>query len=145
MSTNLPTLLLASLHPSTRKQAESALTGLSTQPGFLNALLALVLDAQAERSVRLAGCVYLKNCVKLRWEEVSVLLCLGAIDLPFGTGNQRPPRKRQVKSARIARPGYDRALLQPIGQADPGAGCRERGADSGARFSGKVDRACRCE
>jgi exportin-2 (importin alpha re-exporter) len=73
MSTDLPTLLLASLHPTTRKQAESNLNELSLQPGFITALLRLVLEASQDRAVRLAGGVYLKNLVKLRWEEVSRL------------------------------------------------------------------------
>lgn len=70
MSSDLPSLLLASLQPSSRKQAETSLTSLSTQPGFILALLRLVLDERGgERAVRLAGGVYLKNLVKLRWEE----------------------------------------------------------------------------
>jgi len=73
MSADLPTLLLASLNPSTRQQAEAQLTQLSLQPGFVLALLRLVLagaELGLDRPVRLAGCVYLKNLVKLRWEEV---------------------------------------------------------------------------
>ena len=70
MSSDLPSLLLASLQPSTRKQAESSLTSLSIQPGFILTLLRLVLDERSgERAVRLVGGIYLKNLVKLRWEE----------------------------------------------------------------------------
>src|ERR1700729_4376230 len=73
-STDLPTstLLLASLQPSTRKQAKSNLNELSLQPGFITALLRLVLETTTQdRRVRLAGSVFLKNVTKLRWEEVS--------------------------------------------------------------------------
>jgi exportin-2 (importin alpha re-exporter) len=72
MRPDLPTLLLASLHPNTRKQAESTLNELSQQPAFITALLRLVLDATTPGGVpvRLAGGVFLKNLVKLRWEEV---------------------------------------------------------------------------
>ncbi|KAF5323094.1 hypothetical protein D9611_009310 [Ephemerocybe angulata] len=66
---DLPKLLLASLDPSSRKQAEQKLYELSVQQGFLTHLLALVLEQSQDRSVRLAGGVYLKNIAKLRWEE----------------------------------------------------------------------------
>jgi exportin-2 (importin alpha re-exporter) len=67
---DLPTLLLSSLNPGTRKEAESALSQYSDQPGFLSALLQLVLSPAAERPVRLAGSVYLKNTVKRKWDDV---------------------------------------------------------------------------
>ena len=67
---DLPNLLLASLEPSTRKQAEQNLNAISTQKGFLTHLLALVLERTQPASVRLAGSIYLKNIAKLRWEEV---------------------------------------------------------------------------
>lgn len=70
MSNDLPSLLLASLQPSTRKQAEHNLSQLGLQPGFILALLRLVLDVSQDRAVRLAASVYLKNVTKLRWEEV---------------------------------------------------------------------------
>ncbi|KAK7018654.1 importin-alpha export receptor [Paramarasmius palmivorus] len=66
---DLPTLLLASLNPGTRKQAEQNLNALSEQPGFLSHLLTLVLNQSQDRAVRLSASVYLKNLVKLRWEE----------------------------------------------------------------------------
>jgi len=69
----LPSLLLQSLDPNTRKQAEQNLYTISTQPGFLLHLLQLVLEPSQNRAVRLAGSVYLKNITKLRWEEVSGL------------------------------------------------------------------------
>ncbi|KAI0749865.1 armadillo-type protein [Daedaleopsis nitida] len=65
----LPSLLLASLNPSSRKQAEQNLQALSTQPGFLTHLLTLVLQTTQDRAVRLAASVYLKNVVKSRWED----------------------------------------------------------------------------
>ncbi|KAL1949825.1 hypothetical protein VTO73DRAFT_8706 [Trametes versicolor] len=65
----LPTLLLASLNPSSRKQAEQSLQSLSVQPGFLTHLLTLVLQGTQDRAVRLAASVYLKNIVKSRWED----------------------------------------------------------------------------
>lgn len=64
-------LLLASLNPSTRKQAEQILAIRSTQPFFLPGLLSIVLDPSQDRPVRLAGSVYLKNAIKSRWEDVS--------------------------------------------------------------------------
>ncbi|PPR06747.1 hypothetical protein CVT24_013054 [Panaeolus cyanescens] len=66
---DLPALLLASLNPVTRKQAEQNLSSLSNQPGFLTHLLQLILQSSQDRSVRLAGSVYLKNITKTRWEE----------------------------------------------------------------------------
>ncbi|KAF5349357.1 hypothetical protein D9758_011786 [Tetrapyrgos nigripes] len=66
---DLPNLLLASLNPSTRKQAEQNLTAYSIQQGFLTHLLRLVIDQSQERAVRQAGSIYLKNIAKLRWEE----------------------------------------------------------------------------
>ncbi|KAK0469414.1 CAS/CSE protein [Desarmillaria tabescens] len=65
----LPQLLLASLNPATRKQAEQSLDAFSAQQGFLSHLLRLVLDQSQERAVRLSGSVYLKNIAKLKWEE----------------------------------------------------------------------------
>ncbi|OSC99927.1 Cse1-domain-containing protein [Trametes coccinea BRFM310] len=65
----LPSLLLASLNPATRKQAEQNLQSLSVQPGFLSHLLTLVLQSSQDRAVRLAASVYLKNLIKSRWED----------------------------------------------------------------------------
>ncbi|KAI0825963.1 importin alpha re-exporter [Irpex lacteus] len=70
MSEQLPALLLASLNPATRKQAEQNLHALSVQPGFLPVLLRLVLEASQDRSVRLAASVFFKNVVKNKWEDV---------------------------------------------------------------------------
>ncbi|EKM56806.1 uncharacterized protein PHACADRAFT_141741 [Phanerochaete carnosa HHB-10118-sp] len=66
---DLPQLLLASLNPVTRKQAEQSLHALSQQPGFLPHLLRLVLDTSQDRSVRLAASVFFKNVVKNRWDD----------------------------------------------------------------------------
>ena len=71
---DLPALLLASLSPDTRKQAEQNLTVLSSQQGFLIHLINLILNPSQDRAVRLSGSVYLKNITKLRWEEVSLTL-----------------------------------------------------------------------
>lgn len=67
----LPALLVASLKPETRKQAEQNLNSISQQPGFLGALLQLVLNGSQERPARLAASIYLKNVAKSRWDEVS--------------------------------------------------------------------------
>jgi hypothetical protein len=73
---DLPTLLLASLAPDTRKQAEQALSSLADQPGFVEAVLRLVLDQNGDKGARLAGSVYLKNVVKRKWDDVRwYLLC----------------------------------------------------------------------
>ncbi|KAF9816482.1 hypothetical protein IEO21_04087 [Rhodonia placenta] len=66
---DLPNLLLASLNPTSRKQAEQNLQTLSVQPSFLSVLLRLVLDQSQDRAIRLAASVYLKNVVKTRWED----------------------------------------------------------------------------
>ncbi|KIK96918.1 hypothetical protein PAXRUDRAFT_825478 [Paxillus rubicundulus Ve08.2h10] len=66
---DIASLLNASLQPASRKQAEQQLNQLTTQQGFLPHLLGLILDSTQERSVRLAGGIYLKNIAKLRWEE----------------------------------------------------------------------------
>jgi exportin-2 (importin alpha re-exporter) len=68
---DLPNLLLASLSPATRKEAEAHLQQVSVQPGFLSHLLRLVLTPTVDRPARLAGSVYLKNIVKSRWNDVS--------------------------------------------------------------------------
>ncbi|EJD41525.1 importin alpha re-exporter [Auricularia subglabra TFB-10046 SS5] len=66
---DLSPLLLASLHPGTRKQAEQQLEALSVQPGFPAHLLQLVLNGGADRGARLAASVYFKNIVRKRWSE----------------------------------------------------------------------------
>jgi exportin-2 (importin alpha re-exporter) len=66
---DVPSLLKASLSPATRKDAETRLEQLTTQPGFLPHLLGLCVDPNQDRSVRLAASVYLKNVAKLKWME----------------------------------------------------------------------------
>ncbi len=78
MADSLPALLLASLGPSTRKEAEQKLLAFSDQPNFLPSILQPVLDDSQEKGIRLAASVLFKNTVKRRWddEEVRVsLLC----------------------------------------------------------------------
>ena len=64
---DIPKLLLDSLNPTTRKQAEKSLAAYSRQPAFVVHLLQLVLDASNDGAVRLAASVYLKNRVRLGW------------------------------------------------------------------------------
>ncbi|KAG8908300.1 importin-alpha export receptor [Tulasnella sp. 403] len=65
---SLPELLLASLSPATRSQAEQTLTNLSTtQPQFLTSLLGLVLESSQPLQARQAAAVYFKNAIKRRW------------------------------------------------------------------------------
>ena len=64
---DIPKLLLESLNPHTRKQAEQALDAYSRQPAFVVHLLQLVLSTSNDTAVRLAASVYLKNRVKLGW------------------------------------------------------------------------------
>ncbi|KAI0340315.1 Cse1-domain-containing protein [Trametopsis cervina] len=66
---DLPALLLASLNPQSRKEAEQNLHALSAQPGFLPVLLRLVLETSQDRPVRLAAGVFFKNVVKNKWED----------------------------------------------------------------------------
>jgi exportin-2 (importin alpha re-exporter) len=66
---DIPKLLLDSLNPHTRKQAEHSLQAYSRQPAFVNHLLQLILDASNDSAVRLAASVYLKNTVRLGWLE----------------------------------------------------------------------------
>lgn len=64
---DIPKLLLESLNPHTRKQAEQALDAYSRQPAFVVHLVQLVLSTSNDTAVRLAASVYLKNRVKLGW------------------------------------------------------------------------------
>ncbi|KAI0029192.1 importin alpha re-exporter [Vararia minispora EC-137] len=66
---DVPTLLLSSLRPQTRKHAEAALASYASHHGFLPSLLALALAPAQDRPVRLAAAVYLKNAVKAHWPE----------------------------------------------------------------------------
>jgi exportin-2 (importin alpha re-exporter) len=66
---DIPKLLLDSLNPQTRKQAEHSLQAYSRQPAFVVHLLQLILDTTNNVPVRLAASVYLKNTVRLGWLE----------------------------------------------------------------------------
>lgn len=110
---DLPTLLLASLSPATRKQAEQNLYTLSTDPGFLALLLQLILSSSQDRPARLAGSVFLKNIVRKRWEDVRST----PPRLPFGLkiligclGGTSYTGEREGPTPIAARPGDDRAL-----------------------------------
>lgn len=104
---DLPTLLLASLNPQTRKQAEQNIDALSTQPGFLSHILQLALTQSQDRSVRLSAAVYLKNLTKLRWDEVGLritnntpylILVVGVGCPAFAPAGQRPTSIRARSS-----------------------------------------------
>src|ERR1700738_1715438 len=75
---HLAELLQASLLPATRRHAEQSLQSLSSQEGFLPHLLQLILNQDADPSVRLAGGVCLKNLAKLRWGEGSLSFLVSA-------------------------------------------------------------------
>ena len=78
---DIPKLLLDSLNPQTRKQAEQSLQAYSRQPAFVVHLLRLVLDATQNGAVRLAASVYLKNMVKLGWLDDVRLSCLSTLTI----------------------------------------------------------------
>lgn len=82
---DIPKLLLDSLNPHTRKQAEHALDAYSRQPAFVVHLLQLVLATTNDTAVRLAASVYLKNRVKLGWlDDVGQIY----FDAPFLTDSR---------------------------------------------------------
>jgi exportin-2 (importin alpha re-exporter) len=67
---DLASILLASLQPQTRQQAEQTLDQFSnTQPQFFVQLLRLVLDPSQTQPVRLSASIYFKNTVKRRWDD----------------------------------------------------------------------------
>jgi exportin-2 (importin alpha re-exporter) len=68
---DLAALFSASLDPSTRKQAELALTQASLQQNFALEVLALSLSSTQDRAIRLASGIYFKNTIKRRWSPVS--------------------------------------------------------------------------
>lgn len=65
----VPQLLLGSLDPNTRQQAEKQLSQAATQTGFLPHLLSIVLDNAQRSEVRMAAAVYLKNAARRRWAD----------------------------------------------------------------------------
>ncbi len=84
---DFPALLRASLDPSSRREAEHRLKELAGAPVFLPTLLQFVVGsggtvggvAAVDRSIRLAGAVYLKNVVKRNWVDVRAIPSLCAL------------------------------------------------------------------
>lgn len=70
-STGVPGLLAASLVIDQRKAAEQQLDALSVQSGFVPHLLQLVLERSQPVQIRQAACLYFKNQIKARWDDVS--------------------------------------------------------------------------
>ncbi|KAL4253719.1 XPO2/CSE1 family protein [Abortiporus biennis] len=105
---DLPALLLASLSPSSRKQAEQNLQALSQQPGFLATLLRLVLDQSQDRSVRLAGSVYFKNLVKSRWDDE---------EAPLADADKIPTRKDMIPAMLALSNPNDKAVRAQIAES----------------------------
>ena len=105
---DIPKLLLDSLNPHTRKQAEQSLEAYSRQPAFVVHLLRLVLDATQNGAVRLAASVYLKNMVKLGWLDdvcrFTDLLSDTQLDLTW-----LPPTKGRVSHLRRRQGGAQAA------------------------------------
>ena len=102
---DIPKLLLDSLNPQTRKQAEQSLQAYSRQPAFVVHLLRLVLDATQNGAVRLAASVYLKNMVKLGWLDdvrLSCLLTLLLADVNERTSTQSPLRTRTPSNRNLS-------------------------------------------
>jgi exportin-2 (importin alpha re-exporter) len=71
MASNVPALFAASLVIDQRKAAEAQLEALSAQKGFIPHLLQIVLDRMQPMQVRQAACLYFKNQIKQRWDDVS--------------------------------------------------------------------------
>ncbi|KAI9098339.1 Cse1-domain-containing protein [Phlyctochytrium arcticum] len=61
--------LSQTLNPTTRKQAETALATVESQPNFPVLLLKLVEDPSTDPTVRFAGVIYFKNFVKRCWVQ----------------------------------------------------------------------------
>jgi exportin-2 (importin alpha re-exporter) len=74
MASDVPALFAASLVIDQRKAAEAHLEALADQKGFLPHLLQIVLDRSQPMQVRQAACLYFKNQIKQRWDDVSVAL-----------------------------------------------------------------------
>lgn len=66
---SVPELLLGSLNPATRQQAEKQLGEAAKQPGFVPHLLSIVLDKGQKNEVRMAAAVYFKNAARRRWAD----------------------------------------------------------------------------
>jgi exportin-2 (importin alpha re-exporter) len=67
---DLPSLLLASLQPQSRKTAEQALISFSNESNALSTLLSFILQTNQDKGARLAGSTLFKNTIKRRWYEV---------------------------------------------------------------------------
>ncbi|XP_057289833.1 importin-7-like [Hydractinia symbiolongicarpus] len=56
--------------PEARAEAEARLTQLSTSPGFLPALIQLVMSEDIQIAIRQAAVIYLKNMISRYWREL---------------------------------------------------------------------------
>lgn len=79
----LPSLLGATLHPATAKEAEKSLRLLEPTPGFAPALLELVTSDAVDSGSRLAGAILFKNFVRTRYidENGNYLIAEGEVAL----------------------------------------------------------------
>jgi exportin-2 (importin alpha re-exporter) len=122
---DLPSLLLASLQPQTRKAAEQGLITFSNQPGSLQTLVAFILQDTQDKGARLAGSTLLKNAIKRRWcEVIAFSLYLPSGVLTVGQDQDEPPVSPEEKSAirsallpamvALSRNASDKALLGQI-------------------------------
>ena len=100
---DLAALFSASLDPSTRKQAEQALTQASLQQNFVLEVLAFALSSAQDRAIRLASGIYFKNIIKRRWSPVSFFVTSifdeASFNSPLVTGihwNNLAFRHRQI-------------------------------------------------
>ncbi|KAH7097236.1 importin alpha re-exporter [Auriculariales sp. MPI-PUGE-AT-0066] len=107
---DLSAVLLASLHPSTRKQAEVTLEQSSVQPGFMQVLLQLILNGGADRGARLAASVYFKNTVRKRWTDETD-------DTPIAAGDKTQLRGQIVPAMIVLAGPADKALRAQIAQS----------------------------
>lgn len=89
MASNVPALFAASLAIDQRKDAEAQLSQLAVQKGFLPHLLQIVLDRTHPTQIRQAACVYFKNQIKLRWDDVSAPSFSNIISGPARPDNMR--------------------------------------------------------
>ncbi|KZP16361.1 hypothetical protein FIBSPDRAFT_958084 [Athelia psychrophila] len=99
-SSDLPSLLLASLHPASRKQVKQSLAALSATPGFIGALLQLVLgQGTQDCSVHFRGRVSQSRFLsRTRWSEEGA----GARDAaPLRAGGQDLPRTGRRETVRF--------------------------------------------
>lgn len=63
----LSELLQATIDPARGKEAESQLRQVQRAPGFFPALLRIVVSNQVDPAARLAGVIFLKNCIDSDW------------------------------------------------------------------------------